>query len=400
MQLIDKEEVVKSKRSRAKSKNNRYDRMRDKALKLVPWMYKKMSDDCSREVDVEAREVAKELGLADKSNATIYTGLRYLLFFEGINVSMKYDGKADHIIMRPISGFGHGLSDTTLKTFDNMELDGWYIKRQDRDGMCFKHSIRKSANKDQGGNDTYVLESDGSIYFDRRDLTEAQALEFAKYMSSKDMRAPDLVYLTPINVVIPEDYTEYRRDRVDIDFDKVGREFRIVKSGGSESEFIVTSIYGKECIMYEHDIDDMIKGCSVYRILHNIDQALMIEKTPERIEILKRILPDIMAKTKHTAAIKDHMLIVVNSAGTFHLSIVDGTLHKIYGERKDWRKDGSNKQDSKYVCVGARGFVENYVIFDGTKYKIDGTMGTILSKAIMLLEEKYPDERTRSQVVN
>ena len=92
-------------------------------------------------------------------------------------------------------------------------------------------------------------------------------------------------------------------------------------------------------------------------------------------------------------------MVVVNSSVTFHLSIVDGTLHKIYEEGR-CDNNGGSKQNSKYVCVGPRGFAESYIIFNGTKYKIDETMGTILSKAVMLLEEKYPDERTRSQVVN
>ena len=366
--------------------------MRKKALELVPKIYEEMCEETRGEISVDARIIAKKLGLEDKSNATIYAGLRYLLFFEGINVSIKNDGKIDLLKMKPITGYGYGLPESMLTDFDNMELDGWHIRRDDL-GISSKHSIRKNVRKDENGNDTYMLESDGDIYFDRRDLTEGQAIEFAKYMSSKNMQAPDLVYLTPMNVVVPEDYLTSRKGYMDIDLDKIGREFRIVRMGNGP-EFTAVSIYGKECTVYEHDVDEMIKGCSIHRILYSFDQALMIEKTPERIEILKRLLPEI--KTKYSAMIKDYRLIITNSAGTFHLSLTDGTLHKIYEEDYNTGK-GHN---SKYICVGPRGNTENFIVYNGHKYKIDATMGAILSKAVMLLEEKYPDERTISQIRN
>lgn len=392
--LVDKEAMIRSKRALTKTKNNKYGYMKKKALGLIPWIYEKMEIEADDTVNVEAREIANKLGLADKSNGTIYAGLRYLLFFEGINVSIKNNGKTDSLIMTPISGWGHGLSESTIKIFDNMEMDGWYIRRNDL-GISFKHSIIKRKDcKDDLGNDMYMLESDGDIYFDRRDLTEEQAITFAKYMSSKDIRrAPDFVYFTPINLVVSDDYIQSRRGYVDIDLDKIGREFRIVRSGDGP-EFIATSIYGKECVVYEHDIDEVIKGCSVHRILYSFDRALMIEKAPERIEILKKILPEI--KTKYSAIIKNHVLIIVNSAGTFHISIVDGTLHKIYDENFDIEK----RLNSKYVCVGPRGDTENFIVFNGTKFKIDRIMSTILAKAIMLLEEKYPDATTILQIRN
>lgn len=389
--LVGKEDMIKSKRALTKSKNKRYDYMKKKTLELIPQIYEEIGKEKSGEAIIDARIIAKKLGLEGKSNATIYTGLRYLLFFEGINVSIKNDGKSDFLKMRPITGYGYGLPESTLDTFDNMELDGWYIKRND--GICFKHSIRKNIRKDENGNDTYTLESDGDIYFDRRDLTEAQAVEFAKYMSCKNMQASDLVYLTPMNLVVPDSYIQSRRGYMDIDLDKIGKEFRIVRLGNGP-EFTAVSIYGKECIIYEHDVDEMIKGCSIHRILYSFDQALMIEKTPERIEILKRLLPEI--KTKYSAIIKEHRLIITNSAGTFHLSLADGTLHKIYGEDFDIEKS----RNSKYICVGPRGNTENFIVYNGKKYKIDMTMAAILSKTVMLLEEKYPDERTMTQIRN
>lgn len=298
--------------------------------------------------------------------------------------------------MKPISGYGYGLPESILKTFDNIELDGWYIKRK-FSGMSFKHSIMRRRMIDKNGNgnnnNMYTLESDGNIYFDRRDLTEVQAIEFAKYMSSKNMPIPDVVYLTPINLVVSDEYMKSFGSYMDVDLDKIGKEFRIVKSN-NDQEFTAVSIYGKECIIYEHDIDEMSKCCSIHRMLYSFDQALMIEKTPERIEILKIVLPEI--KTKNSAVIKDRVLIITNSAGTFHLLLTDGTLHKIYGEDFNDEK----KYKSKYICVGPSGDIENFIVYDGVKYKIDRVMGTVLAKTVMLLEERYPDARTMSQILN
>lgn len=401
--LIDKEDMIKSRSYLKKSKNNRYWYMKKQVLELSSRIYTDIEKDGATEINLIVTDIAKELGIVGKSSATIYTGLRYLLFFEGIDVSIRNDGKRDILKLRPISGFGHGLPDSILKTFDNMDLDGWYIKRN-VSGVSLKHSIikRKNIDKDcvdstNSGNvnndNVYTLESDGSIYFDRRDLTEAQAVEFVKYMSSKNRRAPDVVYLTPINLVISDEYMDSMRFYVDIDLDKIGREFRIVKSGNGP-EFTAVSIYGKECTIYEHDVDEISKGCSIHRILYSFDQALMIEKTPERIEILKIVLPEI--KTKYSAVIKDHKLIITNSAGTFHLLLTDGTLHKIYGEDFDIVK----RHNSKYICVGPSSDAESFIVYDGIKYKVDRVMGAILSKAVMLLEEKYPDARTISQIRN
>ena len=324
--LIEKDDVIKSRRVLTKSKNNRYGYMKSKVLELVPEIYERINRDSRRKISFTMKDIVDRLvdnsnrsnGI-NRSNTTIYAGLRYLLFFEGINVSMMNTRKEDYLIMSSISGYRYGLPESIIKTFDNMELDGWYIKRNSL-GLSSNHLITKNVHKDDYGNDTYTLESDGNIYFDRRDLTEEQAVIFAKYMSGKYVRAPDLVYLTPINVVIPDEDIHVTYN-MDIDLNKIGNEFRIVRSGNS-SEFTAVSIYGKECIIHEHDIDSMIRGCSIYNMLHNFDRALMIEKVPERIEILKTILPEI--KTKYTAVINDHTLIIVNSSGTFHISLIAG----------------------------------------------------------------------------
>jgi hypothetical protein len=409
--LIGKDDIIKSRRALKKSKNNKYGYMKKQALELASKIYTEIEKDGATEISLIVTDIAKEFGIVNRSNATIYTGLRYLLFFEGIDVSIRNDGKRDILRLKPINGYGYGLPESSLKTFDNVELGGWYIKRKYL-GMSFVHSIVKRRNIDKednnsisnkgeindsgenNGSNMYTLESYGSIHFDRRDLTEEQAVEFVKYMSGKNVRAPDFVYLTPINLVISDEYMNLPRFYKDIDFDKIGREFRIVRLGGDQ-EFAAVSIYGKECTVYEYDIDEMVKGCSIHRILYSFDQALMIEKTPERVEILKRLLPEI--KTKHSVVIRDHTLVIINSSGTFHLSLTDGTLHKIYVEAFD-TFDIEKRYNSKYICVGPRGNTENFIVFKGKKYKIDATMGAILSKTVMLLEEKYPDARTVSQI--
>lgn len=399
--MVDKDSMIKPRNHLKKTKNNKYWYMKKQVVELARKIYADIEENGVAEVSLIVTDVAKELGIVNKSNATIYAGLRYLLFFEGININIRKDGKRDILNLRPISGHGHGLSASALKSFDNMELDGWYIKRK-ASGVFFKHSIIKRKDIDKccsvdcsNGNDDsmYTLESEGSIYFDRRDLTEAQAVEFVKYMSSKDRRAPDLVYITPVNLVVSDEYMNIMGHFIDIDLDKIGREFRISRLGDGP-EFTAVSIYGKECILYEHDIDEISKGCSIHRILYSFDQALMIEKTPERIEILKMVLPKI--RTKYSAVIKNRALIITNSAGTFHLLLTDGTLHKIYKENFDIEK-GYN---SKYICIGPKGDAENFIIYDGIKYKVDRVMGAILAKTVMLLEERYPDARSLLQINN
>lgn len=398
LELVDKDDMIKSRKSLKKAKNNKYWYMKKQVVELASKIYADIEESGATEICLIVTDIAKEFGITNRSNTTIYAGLRYLLFFEGINVSIRNDGKRDILGMKPIGGHGHGLPASVLKTFDNMELDGWYIKRN-FSGISFKHSIIKKRDIDKDCSDNtdsdnmYTLESDGSIYFDRRDLTESQAVEFVKYMSSKDRRAPDLVYLTPINLVISDEYMDNMRSFVDIDLDKIGREFRISRLGDGP-EFTAISIYGKECVIYEHDLDEISKGCSIHRILYSFDEALMIEKTPERIEILKIILPEI--RTKYSAVIKDRVLIITNSAGTFHLLLTDGTLHKIYSEDFDIEK----RHNSKYICIGPRGDAENFIVYNGVKFKVDRVMGTILAKTVMLLKEKYPDARTISQIVN
>lgn len=385
LQPVDVCEVSK----RKKAKKERYGCLREKVKKLIPWINEKAENSgWRREVCVRVRDIAKEIGLEDKSNIAIYSGLRFVLFFEGYSVTIKNIGIEDYLIIKDIVRFGREcLPPSVIKTFDNMELDGWYIKRNS-DGIGFKHTIRKYDNKEYKNENIYVLESDGNIYFDRRNLTEEQALQFAKYMSNQELTAPDFVYLTPLNVILTEDFLKITSRYDGVDFDKIGREFRIVKSEGERRgrEFTVTSIYGKECTIMEFELDSIIKGCSIYSMLNGFDKAMQTERIPQRIEILKIIIPDI--NTKYSAMIEGNKVIIVNSLGTFHLSLIDGTLHKVY------------KNDSrKYICVGSSGNVRNnYIIHKGVKYEIDRTTGTILAKTMMLLQEKYPDKTTITQI--
>lgn len=385
--LINKEDV----RKKARSKRERYSYLKQKVENLVPWLYQQI-DDKSKfgEITVRSRDVAKEIGLENKSDSALYSGLRFTLFFEGLTLGMVNNGKENLFKIRKV-GSRDGFPPSILKTLDNLELDGWQIKRN-YDYMYFNHSLREDMNG------TYILESKGNIFFDRRSLTEEQALEFVKYMSSKDLRAPDFIYLTPINVVLTDRYLANCIRHCDFDVNKIGREFRIVKS--DDSGFTVISIYGKECFIREFEMDSLIKGCSLYGIMSSFDKTLLEEKIPERVDILKKVLPDIEKRlnTENTVMIDmgKKRLVIVNSIGIFHLSLADGTLQKIYSI------DGENGEDIykyKYICVGPIGGRQNSVIYNGARYDIDRTTGTILSKMNMLLQEKYPDARTRDQIM-
>ena len=383
--LIDKEDI----RKKARSKRERYSYIKEKADKLVPWLYQQIEDNSKfGEITVRSRDVAKEIDLEKKSDVALYSGLRFILFFEGLSLGMTNDGKENFFKIRKVES-GDGFPPSILKTLDNLELDGWQIKRN-YDYMFFSHTLREERNG------TYILESEGNIFFDRRSLTEEQALQFVKYMSSRDLRAPDFVYLTPINIVLTDRYVTNCMRYTDFDANKVGREFRIVKS--DDSCFTVTSIYGKECSIREFEMDSLIKGCSLQGIMSAFDRALLEEKIPERIDVLKKIIPEIekRLKNENNVMIDDKKLVIVNNIGIFHLSLADGTLHKMYSI------DGENGEDIykyKYICVGPVGGKQNSIIYNGVRYDIDRTTGAILSKMNMLLLEKYPDAWTRDQIM-
>lgn len=384
--LINKEDI----RKKARSKRERYSYLKDKVEKLVPWLHQEIDNSRVGVINVRSRDVAKEMDLENKSDSALYSGLRFTLFFEGLILCMSNNGKENFFNIRKVDG-SDGFPPSILKTLDNLELDGWQIKRN-CDYMYFSHSLKEDRNG------TYILESEGNVFFDRRSLTEEQALEFVKYISSRDLRAPDFVYLTPINVVLADKYLANCMRYTDFDVNKVGREFRIIKSG--DSEFTVTSIYGKECSIGEFEMDSLLKGCSLYGIMGCFDRALLEEKIPERVGILKKVIPDIekRLKTENTVMIDrdKKRLTIVNSIGIFHISLADGTLHKMYNI------DGENGEDIykyKYICVGPVGGKQNSIIYNGARYDIDRTTGTILSKLDMLLLEKYPDKWTKDQIM-
>lgn len=382
--LIDKRDI----RKKTKRKRDRYAYLRKSVKKLIPYIYKEIDSALSNEIKVNIRDIAKKIGFENKSDSALYAGLRFVLFFEGIDVSiMNCMGESFFIMKRAGRMGGGGLPSCILKIFDDADLDGWYIRRNN-EYLTSKYMLRKERNerneniKDENGDDIYILESEGNIYFDRRSLTEEQALDFVKYMSGKGLQAPDFVYLTPINIVLSDEYAKNRSRRDDFDINEIGRELRIIKS--DNGEFTVTSVYGKECTIYEFEIDLLIKGCLVRSMAQRFNTALMAEKAPERINILKKIIPEI--KTKHIVTIENSMLIIINDIGIFRISILDGTLHKIY--------DNSDK----YICVGPIND-DNFIIYDGNKYEIDRITGAILSKMIMLLEGRYPDNWTKMQVM-
>lgn len=386
--LVDRDDIAKRKRV-SKYKREKYKEMKKRVSKLLPNLFLSI-DENHRDIMVKVRDIAKDLGLENKSDGTIYAGLRYVLFFEGISVSIRNFGKEDEncLIMGRI-GSDDGLGTSVVKTFDNRELDGWYIKREYYH-LKIKHCIKKDGRKDETGGDIYILESDGNIFFDRRDLTYDQALAFVRYMcKGGGERAPDWVYNTPINVVLNKRFLERSYDAHLLDVVKTGTEFRIVKSADQRDKFIATSIYGKECEIYEHDFDSLFREGSLFNLLNGFNKTLMMERVPERIEMLKIIIPEIGIKSKCVATIKGNMLLIVNRIGSFQISLIDGTLHKI------------TDRGNKYICVGPMASrMSNLIIHNGVKYKLDNTTGSIISKMIMLAEEKYPDLLTKSQVIS
>lgn len=69
--------------------------MKKQALELASKIYADIEKNGVNEINLMVTDVAQELGIVGKSNTTIYAGLRYLLFFEGIDVSIRNDGKRD-----------------------------------------------------------------------------------------------------------------------------------------------------------------------------------------------------------------------------------------------------------------------------------------------------------------
>lgn len=397
MQIIGKEEMLKKYRQIPKKKL--YEDFREKVKKLFPLIFECIENDSGMVIS----DIAKEYSLGE-SDMTIYSKLKYILFFEGISVSKKYKDGHDCVFFSKMRHSG-GLSKTMLDKFNSTDLDGWYIKRDFE--LSFRHILKRDS-KGKGTGNMFLLESEGDISFDRRSMTESQAIEFAKYMSSGDIQATGVIYNTPINIRLPENW-RYNR----ITLDKIGREFRIIRNdennrnnrngdnfnnGNNDNLFTVISIYGREWVVHEYEVDELIKFGSIYGILNGADRALEIERLPETIAILKKIISEMVEKKK-IGEIKGividenkRILIVNNSVGIFHISLLDATLHKI--------NYGPNGCEIKtYICVGPANRYDGFIIHkNGIRYEVSRNMSIILSKMIMLLNENYPDESTKNQI--
>ena len=85
LRLVNKEDIIK----KSKSKREKYGYLKDKVVEIIPWIREQIENSRHKEITVRARDVAKELKLENKSDIALYTGLRFLLFYEGIDISIK-----------------------------------------------------------------------------------------------------------------------------------------------------------------------------------------------------------------------------------------------------------------------------------------------------------------------
>lgn len=352
MQIIGKEEMLKKHRQFPKKKL--YEDFRENVKKLFPLINKCIENGSGMVIS----DIAKEFGLVNKSDAIVSSRLKYILFFEGVSVRKKYKDGHDCVFFSKMHHSG-GLSKTLLDKFDNMDLDGWYIKR-DFD-LNFRHILKKEIESNM-----FLLESEGDISFDRRSMTESQAIEFVKYISSVGVEATGVMYNTPINIHLPENWHRSR-----INLDKIGRELRIVKNeNGDDRTFTVISIYGKEWTVHEYEVDELIKFGSVYGVINGADRLIELERLPETIAILKDVISKVVEKKKIgeikgivTLDENKRILIVNNSIGTFHISLMDASLHKI--------NYGSNGREIKtYICVGPTNRYDGFIIRNGMRYEV------------------------------
>lgn len=333
------------------------------------------------------RDVFKEYDFGKKySEETVEIYLRYVLHFDDIRVTRELHNNQDYLF------FNRGRSiapKALLGMLDKFDLDGWYFTTNSN-GLLSKHMLQRCEY------DTYILKGQGDIYFDERLVTDEQAVKLVTYLSGGEgrIRMPDVVRNTPINICIPDNV------RVSgLDVNEIGREFRIT-AGGSDgnangSTFNLTTIYGKEWSVTEHDLDRIVFDNYIGSALSGWKLALEIARLPETIAIIKRILlsKNYVGKIKGTFVIdeKSKLIVVSNRWGTFHLSLIDGNLHRVI------TKDGVHEK--RYICVNPRECVEGDVIsISGVDKQISVAVDRVLSKLDMLLQDKYPDEVTRRQI--
>lgn len=308
--------------------------------------------------------------------------------------------------------YKYRYNDYITKKIDSGELKKWeiYIKN-----YC-KYKFRLVKLKDTGTpkgegaeqSEEWILESEGEITFDKRTMNRSQVKDFIRYILSiepsnplQDLghlnywdwsEAPDIIKNTPINLSLEEKKFDHKMvDLIKI----VGKEIRINyrniqrTDNKIHKEFVAISIYGKECTIFEQDIDILLRDGYFYKIFQRFDEELAIERSSERIALLKIILPEFKLRYPIILDEIDKKLIMFNRVGEFQISIIDAALTKKIGK------------ESIYICVGSNSEdmnVRPFIMQNGVIYEIDFIMDEILSKMIMLIEEKYPDIKTERQI--
>lgn len=425
MELIDRHELIRRsiKVGKTKKKSKILVDFRKDAEVLMPYI--RNCIDTGKGMSL--KEAYDEFGFSKKYGdpTTIYTYLRYTLFFDDIKVSKEILDGQDYLFFQ--AGRGNKISKAVISMLERFDLDNWYIKHNRRGVLGAKFSLMRY------GYGTYLLKSDGDIYFDERLVTEEQAVDLVKYLSSGGgvVRMPDIVRNTPINICLPHNMTFSG-----IDFDDVGREFRIGPSTSCEviragrvhgddiyihldmddehgTGFDLTTIYGKSWPVTEHDIDRLLLDGSANSILSNYRFITEIERLPETIAIIKKIILDMgIEKLKGFVSIDENnrLIIVNNRWGTFHLSLLDGSLYKILIKDNDSSGNVDNvdnvvnvgnagsKRMKRYICVNPREPVGGLLIDKGVQKEVSVVVNRVLSKLIMLLSDRYPDEITRRQI--
>jgi hypothetical protein len=309
-------------------------------------------------------------------------------------------------------------NDYITKKIDSGELKKWEIDIKNYSKYKFrlvklKERLRQSTKADgilKPEDEQWMLESEGEITFDKRTLTRSQVKDFIRYLLSIEpsnhlhdeyighlnywdwCSAPDIIKNTPINLSIDD----RKFDNKLLDLIKiVGKEIRInyrniqKTDNKKNKEFVATSIYGKECTIFEHDIDILLRNGFFYKIFQRFDEELAIERSSERIALLKVILPEFKLRNPIILDENDKKLLISNKDGEFQISMIDAVLTKKVGK------------EYIYICVGSNSedMIERpFIIYKGFKYEIDFIMDEILSKMIMLIEEKYPDDTTERQI--
>lgn len=355
--------------------------------------------------------VYREFGFDNKFDNpfTIIQYLRNILYFDDIRVKQQLYGTEDHLF------FSQGRKgDKCTKMLQNWlgkyDLDDWYIKTGTTGQTPAKHTLSKHGVR--GGQQTFLLKSDGVVTFDERTMDEGQAIEFAQYLSSGggQMRMPLVVRNTPINIDLREGFEPGWRLK-NVNFKEIGLEFRITVSDGpnrllvgrahgeniftdADEEsygFVLMSIFGKEWPVTESDIDNLLLRGDISSILAASTIAEQIERIPDTIKLVKKVIAGFgVNKMKGAVTIDENkrILIVTNRLGIFHISLLDGTLFKI--------NMLANKP--RYICVDPRDTNPGSVIDGSVNKEINMFVSRIMGKLLMLLNDQYPDDVTRRQV--